>query len=375
MSKEAVKVEEPTNPFEAFLKMDEPIVAKKEVTKEDDKEKEDKAAELLEAEAKKQEAAKKSTKEVPEDKEETEEEDKEDSADNNKEDDSGIFKTLIAEQVEKGVLNIPNLDEIEDSEEGLDKAIKLTVQNEVEGWKSSLPEDGQKFLEYITNGGKPEDFHKYYYNDGLGSFEDFKIEDNIENQKYVISQSLELEGFTEEEIKEELQDIEDMDKLAPKAAIHLKKLQKIEKENKKNLLEAQKAYAAEQETKRTKEWDEFKKGLYDKDTIAGFKFTQKMKDDTWEYMTKPLNKKTGETQYQKDSKENEDVRYLFAYLLKNKYDIKSLERQIESKTVSKIKDKLTNYTATKVKTPANKVKAENEREGSSFTAFKEFLNT
>ena len=96
-----------------------------------------------------------------------------------------------------------------------------------------------------------------------------------------------------------------------------------------------------------------------------------MKQDLWDYMAKPVNKKTGLTQYQIDSQENEDARYMFAYLLKNKWDIKSLEKQVETKTVSKLKSKLSNYTDSRNKLSGAKSNLQKKDDGSNpFAGFK-----
>ena len=198
----------------------------------------------------------------------------------------------------KGILDYEETDEdIEDSEDGLEKVVVKTVENGINKYKQSFPEDAQKFLEFVENGGNPADFHKYYYTDA--SFENFDITDE-DNQKYVIREALRIEGYSEEEIEDEIKDTEDLGKLDKKASVHLKKLQKIEKEQKEQLLEAQKQYAKQQEEARQKEWENFKNGLYEKESIGGFKINKKTKDDIWDYMTKPVDKKTGITQYQKD---------------------------------------------------------------------------
>ncbi len=286
------------------------------------------------------------------------------------EDKSNEFSVFAKFLSDKGILDLEETDKVE-TEEDLDKVVGKTVVNGINAYKQSIPEDGQKFLEFIENGGNPAEFHKLYYGDG--SFEDFTIEDE-ESQKYVIKEALKLEDFTDQEIEDEINDIVDLGKLEKKATTYLNKLKKVEKEQKSLLLEAQKTYAKQQETVRVQEWDSFKKGLFDKETIGGFKITPKVKQDLWDYMTKPVNKKTGETEYQRDSKENEDARYMFAYLLKNKWDVKSLERQIETKQVSKLKEKLSSYsdTSKKLKGPSSKVEAEDL--SNPFAAFKKALN-
>lgn len=286
------------------------------------------------------------------------------------EEEEGSFKPFLAHLANRGILDYEDSEEIEDSEDGFEKVVSKTITNGINSYKQSIPEDGQKFLEFLEQGGKPADFHKHYYGDA--SFEEFNIDDE-ENQKYVIEESLKLEGYSDEEIADEIADLVDLGKLEKKATTHLNKLKKVEKENKQMLLEAQKQYAKEQEEIRAGEWDRFKKGLFEKESISGFKLTPKVKQDLWEYMTKPVNKKTGETAYQKDSKENEDARYMFAYLLKNKWDVKSLEQQVETKAVSKLKSKLANYTDTRQKiSKAASTKVELEDEN-PFAAFKKVI--
>lgn len=362
------------NMFEAFKIMDEavPAAVANNETKVTSKKEEKAEAARLEAEQKALEEAaaaaeRKSSLRVEESEsieteEEPEEEEVEEEEDNSKESEYSVYAKHM---YEKGLLDLDDEDVIE-TEEDLERLQRKTIDNGIGSYKQSLPEDGQKFLEFVENGGNPSDFHKYYYSDG--SFEDFDLESE-ENQKYVIRQALELEGYTPEEVEDEINDTIDLGKLDKKAAVHLKKLQKIEKEQKALLLESQKNYAKEQEAIRVREWETFKKGLFDKEAIAGFKMTPKSKQDLWDYMTKPIDKKTGLTAYQKDSKENEDARYMFAYLLKNKWDIKSLERQVTTKAVGKLAAKLSNYTDTRAKIKQG-VNHKEEVNDNSFAAFK-----
>lgn len=359
--------------FEGFNFLDGPVPkeakkipkeAKKEVVENDDLSEEDiKALEAAEKEIKS--TKKKEVKEV-DDEEEVEQPEKQIEE---QEDTTNPFEAFTSFLSEEGIIELEEEDKVE-SEKDLAKVVSKNIKKGIAQDRAKLPEDAQKFLEFVDNGGKPADFHKYYYSEA--SFEDFDITDD-DNKKYVIREALKLEEYTDEEIQEELDLYEDSGKLDKKAETYLKKLQKIEKQNKDLLLETQKAYAKEQEALRNKEWEEFRKGLFDKDEIGGFKMTPKMKEDTWNYMTKVVDKKTGETQYQKDSKENTDARYIFAYLLKNKWDIKALEKQVETKQVSKLKEKLSNFSDTrgKLKSP---IKHEKEEDGDNpFEAFKKVL--
>lgn len=259
----------------------------------------------------------------------------------------GSFKPFLVHMANKGILDYDESEDIEDSEEGLEKIVQKTVENSIKSYKESFPEDAKNFLEFVENGGNPADFHRYYYGDS--SFEDFSIEEE-DNQKYVIREALKLEGYTEEEINDEIQDAEDLGKLEKKASVHLKKLQKIEKEQKEALVEAQKTYAKQQQEKAEAEWNAFKDGLYNSESIAGFKINKKEKDAIWDYMTKPIDKKTGVTSYQKDMAEKgAQARYLLAWLMKNNFDISKLEKMVQTKEVSKLRSKLGNYSDSRVK--------------------------
>lgn len=324
--------------------------------------------------AAKERDAKKKAKEVVEEEDDESEESEEDTTNDNKKEEveeENVLQIFAKDLMDKGILDIEDPTKIK-SDDDLYEGIRNTVINATKEYKTSLPKDAQEFLEFIENGGKPEDFHKYYYNSDV-TFEDFKVESEDEKE-YIIREGLALEGYTEEEIEEELNDLKDLGKIDKKSEIFLKKLQKAEKDQKKLLLESQKEFAKKEEARRASEWAEFKKGLFDKEEISGFKFTEKMKNDTWDYMTKIVNKKEGLTQYQIDSASNPDSRYIFAYLLKNKWDKSSLENQVKNKTISKIASKLGNYSDNRYKiksgTPA---KEKLKDETNPFGGFKTVL--
>lgn len=375
MAKEAKELEV-ENPFKAFNFLDEPTKVEPKKDKatpaSDDITPEAEAA--LEAARLEAETIAK-TKAKSEPSTEEEEEDDED------------FKTKVVSEVEvpeenefQGFARFLNEEGIVDLEEGqevksekdLVTIVSKRINRGIEEYKSSKPEDAQKFLEFIDNGGKPSDFHKYYYNDA--TFEDFTVETE-EDQKYAIREGLRLEGYSDEDIEDEILDATDLGKLEKKAQTHLKKLQKYEKEQKKALVDAQKVYAEEQEARRVSEWDSFKKGLFEKDKIADFVFTEKMKKDTWDYMTKVVDRKTGATQYQIDSDTNPDARYLYAYLMKNKFDKASLERQVETKQVSKLKGKLSNYSDSRQKIKSGSSAGKEKDSNNDFSAFRTALNS
>lgn len=338
-----------------------------------------KSADLLEAAAKEAEEfkKKKDVKKVDKADSEESEEESEEETEQEEEVEEGSLKPFVAHMAERGLLDFSEEDEFDDTEEGLEKIVNKTVENKVNSWKQSYPEEAQHFLEFIENGGKPSDFHKYYYQDT--SFESLKLkEDDESTLKHVIREGLIAAGWEDEaEIADEISLYEDAGKLYTKAEAHLKRLQKLEGESKSSLLEAQKKYAEEQRAVKEQEWNEFQKGLFEKDQIAGFKFNPKMKQELWDYMTKPLDKKTGLTQYQKDSKEKgAEARYIFAYLMKNNWNTEKLEKDLKNKVVSGVKKTLSKYSDTRKKiTSGTPTKEDQINDSDKFAGFKTYLKS
>ncbi len=390
MNKETIEVQE-ENPFEGFNLLKDGALAapekpKKEAKKKEEKEEtkkeevsteDDKALAALELA--KQEAdeiaAKKAKKEEPSTEEEEEDEEEDFKAEEESEEETGSLKPFVSHLASKGLLDWEEGEEFDDTEEGLEKLQAKTISNGINKWKSGYDEDTQKYLEFVENGGKPEDFHKIYYNDS--SFEGMKLEGDEDAQKHVIREGLLAAGWdNEEEINDEIALYEDAGKLETKAASHLKRLQKLEKDNKDLLVEAQKKYAEEQNEIRKQEIADFKKGLFDADQISGFKFSPKMKEEVWEYMNKVVNKKEGLTQYQIDSKiKGKEARYIFAYLMKNNWDSTKLEKELKNKVASDVKKKLSNYSDGRNKLKSGTPKIEKQEEGqNSFAGFRKLAN-
>jgi hypothetical protein len=294
-------------------------------------------------------------------------EEEEDGEDFKEEDEEGSLKPFVSHMASKGLIDWEEGEEFDDSEEGIEKLQAKTISNGINKWKAGYDEDTQKYLEFVENGGRPSDFHKYYYQDA--SFADLKLDDE-DTQKYVIREGLIASGWSEEDVADEISLYEDAGKLEAKAESHLKRLQKIEADNKDLLVAAQKKYAEEQKEIQKQEWVEFKKGLFDKEQISGFKLTPKVKEEVWDYMTKVVSKKEGLTQYQIDSKEKgPEARYIFAYLMKNNWDASKLEKEMKNKVVSEVKKKLSNYSDGRNKMKSGSPRLEKE-EGNSFAGFK-----
>lgn len=386
--------EEEVNDFSGFnllsengLKTPEKVVKKpkQELKKEEDdsvsNDADDKALEALEAAKKEadeiaEKKNKKHSKQSEEKSEEEEEQEEDDDSGNKKStsstsDEESSLKAFAGFLKEEGMAEYED-DKFEDSTEGLKRIWQDSLAKRHDDYVKSFDEDTQKYLEFVEAGGRPADFHKYYYNDA--SFEEFDLESE-ENQKHAIREGLKLSGWEDEaEIEDEISLYEDAGKLQTKAASHLSRLQKAEKENKKMIVEVQKKHAKDQEEAKRAEWKAFKDGLFEKESISGFTFSKKMKDDLWDYMTKPVDKKTGESQYNKDSStKGAEARYIFAYLMKNNWNIESLKDTVKNKVVNDVKKKLSSFSDTRSKIKSGTSKPQEEETSSSFAGFKNFL--
>jgi hypothetical protein len=264
---------------------------------------------------------------------ESEEDDSEDNTNQ-----SNGYIDAIKDLSQKGILEFDS-DEIEDSEEGLEKAINETVNNKIKKHITGFGDEALDFLAFIENGGNPRDFISTYY--GNESWEDFSLESESA-QKTAIRESLRLAGESPEEIEDLITTYEDTGILEKRAKVAKDKLIKKEAEQKVQLIELQKQRDAAEKEANRKYWNDFKSDLDKKEDLKGFKLTPKLKESLWKHMTM-IDKSTGKTAYQLAIENDRDAQLLFALQSMNKFDISKLEKQVESKVVSKVSGILKNY--------------------------------
>lgn len=257
-----------------------------------------------------------------------------------KDDTESALKEFAKTLYNKGVLDFDDSDEdFEDTEEGLEKLVNKTVENRINDWVSNLPEEYSKFLEFVQNGGQPKDFLNVYY--GNHSWENYNLE-NESQQIVAVEESLRLTGETEEDIRDMVEEWRDNGTLEKRAKSALTKLQRIEAGQKQELVEIQKQQAAKQKAAQKQYWDNFKNNLFEREDIKGFKLTPKMKEQLWHHMT-AIDKSTGKTGYQMSVEQDNEASLLFALQSMLGFDIKKLEKQVESKVSNKFSKMLKNY--------------------------------
>jgi len=273
---------------------------------------------------------------------------------------------------DKGIIEYDEK-EFEDSEDGLAKVFDKTVEKRVEEWKKSYPEDTQKFLEFVENGGNPKQFLNAYYN--TATWEGF-IVDNETTQKHTIREGLKLAGYDDpEEIEEEIKLYEDSGKLETKAKGFLNKLQKSESEFKKQIVENQKQNSLQRESEAKKYYDNLHKTWFEKEELNGFKLNKKAKEEIWDFIYK-IDKKSGKTGLQESYENNIDAQFMYAYLAKNNFDIGSLEKIVKTKVTSDLRKSLNKYTDSRSKISSGRTASDpkpgSENEG-NFAGFRQIV--
>lgn len=250
------------------------------------------------------------------------------------------IKSLVDDWYNKGILDFNSEDpDFTDSEDTIDKLVEKTRDNRVNKWAESLPQEFNDFLDYVQGGGKPKDFLNIYY--GNYSWEGFNLE-TIEAQRLAVKESLILGGESPEDAEDVVKMFEHNSILDAKAKTALSKLQKNEAFEKENLLKKQKDFVEKQEKARKEQFESFKKDLFSKEDLMGFKLTPKLKDQLWDFMT-IIDKKTGKTGYQVATETNKDSSLLFALQAMKGFNIGSLEKQVQTKVSNNIGQILKNY--------------------------------
>lgn len=313
-------------------------------------------------EAKEKLAAKKKGETIIEDTEETKEVEEETES----ETEESVIKAFTKSLYNKGILDFDDSDEdFEDTEEGIGKLVDKTAQNRINKWVEELPDDYAKFLQFINNGGKPKDFLDIYY--GSHSWEGFTIESES-NQKVVVAESLRLVDYSEEEINDMVTEWIDNGTLEKRAKTALPKIQKHETTQKENIVKVQKERADKQRKADLDYWNDYKKDLYSKDEVLGFKLTPKVKDKIWNALT-VVDRKTGKTGYEQALDSKKDAQILFALQAVNDFDITKLETQVKTKTSKELSNLLRNYNKT-TKEKISSGKTDENFESNPFSGFK-----
>lgn len=265
-----------------------------------------------------------------------------------------IFGQALAEE---GILSDFNETEFDDSKgaEALFETIKKEIVTNVETWKNSYSPEIKRILDAVDNGVSPD--QAIQASTQAFMFSSIKEEalDEDENLcKQLIKEDMSARGYDEDQIKEAVQDAEDLGKLQAKAKTALKGLTKLQeaelREEEARAKEAQKILEEKNKKEvadRTKYIDELQ------EVIPGNKLNAQVKKKMMDSMFKTVKTEDGKQTSQMNAIRSKDpVKFdaIFHYLLVNgvfegKFDsfkapvqksvIKNLKETIESDTTFK----------------------------------------
>lgn len=274
------------------------------------------------------------------------------------------YKAIADYLAESGIVDSLDDYEGEDSPEALEAAVQKTINNMVDHYKNSIPEEGKHFLNYLEKGGDPS---KYFQS--LEKPIDFETVDltDEKNQKRLYEEYLKTLSWTPEEIQEELQDAEDNLLLEKKSKIAKNKLEKIYQEKKERLVAEQEQLLLEQQ----KAYDEYigqiKNTIKTSNNLAGLTLTPSEKSEFEKY----LLQKDGEglTKYERELQDNPIQTQLeLAYLKFKKYDFSKVANKVKTEETRRIRNLIKNTDKSNGKSPQVK-----KTEAGDLSAFKTSL--
>lgn len=309
------------------------IQTKYDLEEEQEEEEEDDSLEKEKEETKT--SKKEETKKDLENKEEENEENEEDI----EEDDNSPFLTFARFLDENGIADYDE-ENFEDSEAGLLAMVDKSVEKGVKAYKDNIPEDAKKFLEYLEAGGDPKQYveNSQSIPDYKGLSDDMLTKESV--QKALVTDWMRLQGYSEEEISESLQDYEESGILEKQAKRIHPKLVGKQKEYEDNILNTQKEEHQKQIEAHKEYIEGIKKSIDTAEDIAGIPITKKAKDEFFKYVTE--SNKEGKTKLLQDIEADPDAQLKMAWFMYNKFDFSKIETKAKTKVSSKLRDNLSN---------------------------------
>lgn len=271
------------------------------------------------------------------------------------------YKALASYLAEQGVIDFEDSDDIEDTPEIIEEAVLNTAKNMVQEYKESIPIEGKLFLDYLEKGGDPAKYIQTL--EKPIDFDNFDLEDEG-NQKRVIKEFLANQGYTSEEIDEEIKDYEDALILGKKAKTAANKLKGVYSKQKEALI-AQQEQELKNRQKQVEEYiDNIKSTIESSNSLAGLSISKTDKKKFEQYLLG--RDKEGLTQYERDlQKDPVKTQLELAYLKFKNYDFSKIKNQAITEETKRIKGVFKTKDTT-VKGKSKEIKTDNTPDLSGF---------
>ena len=256
---------------------------------------------------------------------------------------------MAGELKETGVFANVTIDEDEEiTEERFvelqDEEIESRVTETFESFFDELDEDGKQFLKFKKNGGDTREFLNLLKQEADTPTGD--IDDEAYQKKFLKHYYEVYEGMDLEDIDDHIDLLEDRGRMGKYAKRSYQKVENLKKEARKEAQQNREEAIKLKDKGREEYQAKLKKTLETAENIGAFPVTTKDKRELHSYITKPVQK-VGKnvyiTQFQADmnavGKDFEKL-ILMAKLVKQDFDISDIEKKVETKKVSKIKERL-----------------------------------
>jgi uncharacterized membrane protein len=293
--------------------------------------------------------------EESEEKEQAEKPSGKDTEDSSDSEEEFSYGKLAEKFVQDGLLEFDEEKEYEDSDEGFKQIIEDTVSKKIEAKWKELPEEYRLLYDHLKAGKPLEEFSQ---NNQFIDYDEVDLDDE-DNQKYLIAEQLREQGFSDEDIEEEVRDAEDLGKLKKKAEVAKKFLEKRDEVRRQEYEQELKSEQLRREQEIQENIKEIENQILATEEIAGFKLDKKEREQFRDYLLKP-DKKTGKTQAQlNDSPER---RLKLAYLDFKDFNAADVAKRAETKATRTIRLKITKPNDPMAKSKQGKA-LEQQREG------------
>tara|TARA_R100001015_G_C4626206_1_gene185069 strand:- start:780 stop:1859 length:1080 start_codon:yes stop_codon:yes gene_type:complete len=252
-----------------------------------------------------------------------------------------VSDTVVSEILEK--LGYEADEEYEDTADGLADMTKeiasKMADDRIDEVLKSFPLVKQH-LEYVLAGGESQNFMKV--NDPNLDFNNMEIaQDDIRNQKAILSEYFTQKGHDKAFIKEMLEDYEDAGKLHGKADQARQALGKVQAQRKEQLLSKQRQEMQKQQEQQENFWSDVAETIQESKEFAGLQVPEKEKSKFFDYLSKPVNQ-NGYTQRDVDHAEaNMEVKLAIDYLMYKGFDLNSIiNKKATTKATKSLRDKI-----------------------------------
>lgn len=254
-------------------------------------------------------------------------------------------------------LNDDDLEEIENTPQGIADAVAITVRNKMEKEFSAIPQEVRQFYEHMMQGKDPAEFQVQK----AFSWEEADIsDDNV--KKSALKQLYLDQGMTEQDAEDEVEDVVGSDKYDLKAERAIEVLAKKEAKLKEAQAEQRRKEEKKVQEEQAREIKQIESLIDSADEMAGFKMTDKRKKGFKDYLFK-INPRTGKTQMQ-ENMSSEDRKLKIAFLDYVSYTKADLEKEVKNEVTKERKKKLSSYTDKNVSSTNSSRSVEPQKKGS-----------